>query len=412
MKQIDFVGLFDREKEKQELLDFLSKFDVNNKQQHKGIYILGAPGCGKTEFVRTIINKDDYDLIYYDANDTRTKTAIPEIIGNRSSNMNVLGLFYRKKRLLVTVMDEMDYMSSGDKGGIKELIKYVRPKKTKKQMLEPQTGSPIIFIGSNNNDKKVKELINVCRVIELKKPSNEQMNNYARVLFPDLKNEDYYGRLVEYADGNMRKYNIIRDIYNREPGSFNAIMECLLYKCNFNIYTKSIVNTLFKEYVPISDYSKYVRETDRTTLGLLWHENVGSIVNNPDNIELYKKMLDNLCASDYIDRVIFQNQVWELSELNSFIKIFYNNFLLHEEVNNVKPPSEIIFTKVLTKYSSEYNNYCFLQQLEQKMFCEKNDMLHQFMNKTDEELSDLFYLTDLDVERMKRFIKNGEFTCA
>jgi hypothetical protein len=46
------------------------------------------------------------------------------------------------------------------------------------------------------------------------------------------------------------------------------------------------------------------------------------------------------------------------------------------------------------------------------MFCEKNDMLHQFMNKTDEELSDLFYLTDLDVERMKRFIKNGEFTCA
>ena len=78
-------------------------------------------------------------------------------------------------------MDEMDYMSSGDKGGIKELIKYVRPKKTKKQMLEPQTGSPIIFIGSNNNDKKVKELINVCRVIELKKPSNDQMNNYARV---------------------------------------------------------------------------------------------------------------------------------------------------------------------------------------------------------------------------------------
>ena len=121
--------------------------------------------------------------------------------------------------------------------------------------------------------------------------------------------------------------------------------------------------------------------------------------------------MDNLCISDYIDRVIFQNQIWELSELNSFIKTFFNNYLLHQSLKTINIPSEIIFTKVLTKYSTEYNNYCFLQQLEQKMFCSKNNILHKFMDKNDEELKEEYYLTSLDVDRMKRFIKNGTFIC-
>ena len=168
------------------------------------------------------------------------------------------------------------------------------------------------------------------------------------------------------------------------------------------------MNELYKKYVPISEYSHIVKETDRTTLGLLWHENISGIIT--ENNTLYKKILDNLCLSDYIDRIIFQNQIWELSELNSYIKTFYNNYLLHTGLKKITPPSEIIFTKVLTKYSTEYNNYCFLQQIEQKMFCEKDKILHLFMKRTDEELSNLFYLSQLDVDRMKRFINNGEFT--
>ena len=410
MKQIDFVDLFDRGEEKQQLLEFIASFSVDNLQQNKGIYILGSPGSGKTKFVDSVIDNNNYDIIYYDANDTRTKTAIPEIIGNRSSNMNVLGLFYKQKRLLVTVMDEMDYMSSGDKGGIKELIKYVRPKKTKKQLSEPQTSTPIIFIGSNNNDKKIKELINVCKVIQLKTPTDSQIKKFIQYKISGLT-DDIYNNLVTYAGGNLRKIDVISNIYNKDPTNFQNILACILHKCNYNLYTKSVVNSLYQKYIPISQYSEFVRETDRTTLGLLWHENLTSIINNKKYTELYKNILNNLCISDYIDRIIFQNQIWELSELNSYIKTFYNNYLLHQNIDKINVPNEIIFTKVLTKYSTEYNNYCFLQQLEQKMFCDKNKILHLFISKTEEELISMFYLNDLDIDRMKRFIKNGEFTC-
>ena len=409
MKQIDFVDLFDRSRQKYEFLEFLSSFDVSNVNQQKALYLIGPPGSG-SRIYKTIIDPERYDIIYYDANDVRTKTAIPNIIGNKSSNMNVLGLFYKKKKHLITVMDEMDYMSSGDKGGIKELIKYVRPKKTKKQLTEPQTSSPIIFIGSNNNDKKIKELINVCKFIQIDKPTNTQVRKYIKFMLPELNNETLYNELVNYADSNLTKLKIIFDIYKKNPNNFNILIKHILYKSSNGLYTKSVVSSLFSKYVCINDYSQIVRETDRTTLGLLWHENVGSIITS-NKLALYKKILDNLCISDYIDRVIFQNQIWELSELNSFIKTFFNNYLLHQSLKTINIPSEIIFTKVLTKYSTEYNNYCFLQQLEQKMFCSKNNILHKFMDKNDEELKEEYYLTSLDVDRMKRFIKNGTFIC-
>ena len=57
---------------------------------------------------------------------------------------------------IVIVMDEIDGMNNGDKGGINQLIKLIRPKKTKKQKMEDITLNPIICIGNYHVDKKNK----------------------------------------------------------------------------------------------------------------------------------------------------------------------------------------------------------------------------------------------------------------
>ena len=72
-------------------------------------------------------------------------------------------------------MDEIDGMNSGDKGGLNALIKLIRQKKTKKQKQENTTLNPIICIGNYNIDKKIKELMKVCNVFELKTPTQPQM---------------------------------------------------------------------------------------------------------------------------------------------------------------------------------------------------------------------------------------------
>ena len=83
----------------------------------------------------------------------------------------------RKKKKIAIIMDEIDGMNNGDKGGISSLIKMIRQKKTKKQRLEHQTLNPVICIGNYYMDKKIRELMKVCNVYELQKPTDVQITH-------------------------------------------------------------------------------------------------------------------------------------------------------------------------------------------------------------------------------------------
>ena len=55
-----------------------------------------------------------------------------------------------------------------------------------------------------------------------------------------------------------------------------------------------------------------MNETDRTSVGLLYHENIIDQLEDydkSDSIVFYSKVLDNICFSDYIDRITFQKQI-------------------------------------------------------------------------------------------------------
>ena len=351
MKQIDFFDLFNRNEEKNQLITFLNNFNNNDLSKTKGLYILGPVGCGKTEFAKSIIREMDYDVVSYDASNSRTKNIIGSIMGPKLSNLNVIDMFSKKKRKIAIIMDEMDYMNVGDKGGIKEMIKYTRAKKTRKQMNEPITTSPIIYIGTNDNDKKIRELINVCEVIRIGSPSEDAIRKYINLTIPSIKNNELINKLCYYSSGNLHKLQQFINFSKNKKNCNEEIeffINSITHKYNESMYTKSIVKELYKRYIPISEYTEIVKETDRTTLGLLWHENLSSVVNfskNNEDLSLYNTLLKNLCISDYNDRIIFQNQIWQLSEQNSFIKIFYNNFLLHSLKKILKSPMKLFLQK-------------------------------------------------------------------
>ena len=122
-----------------------------------------------------------------------------------------------------------------------------------------------------------------------------------------------------------------------------------------------------------------MNETDRTIVALLWHENIIDMLENTDinkSMPFYLKILNNICYADYIDRVTFQNQIWQFNEMSSLIKTFYNNKIFHDHTKNyeLKPLNEVRFTKVLTKYSTEYNNSLFIHSMCQQVGMDKKDM--------------------------------------
>ena len=174
MEKLNFNKLLKREKIAADINDFLVNFEKNKKNLsiERGIYIYGEPGIGKTDFIYNILHESGYDIIKYNAGDIRNKSIIDTITQNYMPDKNVLSLFKKKHKPLAIIMDEIDGMNNGDKGGINSLIKIIRPKKTKKQKLEEISFIPIICIGNNYIDKKINKLIKICKVIVLEKPLN------------------------------------------------------------------------------------------------------------------------------------------------------------------------------------------------------------------------------------------------
>ncbi len=420
MDLLDLNKILDREEIKNKIGNILINFSKNKKNllEKRGIYIYGAAGCGKTSFVKKLLKEFDYDIIHYDAGDIRNKSIIDTITKDNMSDKNILSLFTKKIQPIAIVMDEIDGMNNGDKGGINSLIKLMRPKKTKKQKKEDITYNPIICIGNYYMDKKIKELMKVCTHIELKPPTEEQMFTIISEIMPSLDNT-FKNNIVHFLNGDLRKLKEIYDIYLNKPEIINNnIIKNIFKKKEYNENTKEITKTLLCKPRMIKDHLTTMNETDRTIVGLLWHENIIDHLEKTDkniSVPFYNSVLNNICFADYIDRIIFQNQIWQLNEMSSLIKIFYSNNMFHEwkKNNNIENvnTNNIRFTKVLTKYSTEYNNSTFIQNLCQELSMDKKDMLSFFLNLkkkySEEELCKLleqYEIGKLDIARIYRYI--------
>ena len=414
----------------------------------RGIYLYGNPGVGKTEFVVQLLKSLNYDMVKYDAGDIRNKSIIDLITKHNMSEHSVLSMFQRKPKRIAIVMDEIDGMNNGDKGGINALIKLMRPKKTKKQRLEDVTMNPIICIGNYHMDKKIRELMKVCVTFEIKMPTLDQVGV---ILKSVLHSQDptLHKNVARFIQGDLRKISIISGILNNGSGSgpgsgpgsgsgsdchANALIQTIFQPKTSNEDSKTIVKKIINAPCKLTEHSALMNETDRTIVGLLWHENVVDVLAKlpcqRDAFTFYKDALDNICFADYIDRITFQKQIWQFNEMSSLIKTFHNNKMYHERFLN-RPkfnPPEVRFTKVLTKYSTEYNNSLFIQMMCQKFGMDKKDLFAFFLNafamknegnsKNDtnnvnannvndaqmEDIIEEFEITKLDIQRMQRYL--------
>ena len=330
---INFDKILNRENIKEQIKDFLHNFEKNKSDItiQRGIYIYGNSGSGKTHFIEDILKSINYDIILYNASDIRNKNIIDNITQNNMSNQNVVSLFQGKKKNIAIVMDEIDGMNSGDKGGINTLIKIIRPKKTKKQKLEEISSVPIICIGNNQTDKKIKELMKNCLSIELKSPTTNQIKNILMLTFTELKSnkrKKLLSTFINYIDCDMRKFNTVKNIYGKNTDTTNIINETIILKY-FESKTltndvKEITNNIITNNYSIDDHNTILGETERTTVALIWHENIVDYLpkSKSNAINIYLKVLDNICFSDYIDRITFQKQIWQFNEMSSLIKTF------------------------------------------------------------------------------------------
>jgi DNA polymerase III delta prime subunit len=439
-----------------QIKSILKNFEMNKTDLlfKKGIYIYGDPGIGKTQFVTNILKELNYDIITYNAGDVRNKSIIETITKHNMSDKSIMCLFHKKIQKKAIIMDEIDGMNNGDKGGINALIKLIRPKKTKRQKSEDTTLIPVICIGNYHIDKKINELMKVCNIFELNKPTNMQIETICNNIMPNLE-EKLKNKLITYIEGDLRKLYNLHSIYSKNNNLLNEYIIDNIFKLkSYNEDTKCITNNLLNNNFLLNEHLSVMNETDRTIVALLWHENVIDRLEKYDineTLETYLNILNNICFADYIDRITFQKQIWIFNEMSSLIKTFHSNRIYHnfidgrnlinkgncettKKISNVqnknkkvnkksvedkqviKMDHNIRFTKVLTKYSTEYNNYNFIQNLCQQLGMDKKDLFAFFISLKNKynndndgliELMNLFEnyeINKLDIQRMYRYL--------
>tara|TARA_B100001758_G_C18416996_1_gene621068 strand:- start:22854 stop:24122 length:1269 start_codon:yes stop_codon:yes gene_type:complete len=412
MNSITLNNILQRNELKNTIIEFINGFydNTDDLTRYRGMYIYGETGIGKTRFIKDILV--DYDVIYYDAGNIRNKSVINNITKHNMSNNNVLSLFHSKKKKIVIVMDEIENMNQGDKGGINLLLKMIRSKKTKKQRTEEISSIPIICLGTYQNDKKMNELKKICLTCVIKSPTKPQIQELIKLYFPKLNNSIKIKLLNKIV--NLNQLQMYIQMYHSNISFIDVIINNdMTLNDIVNTDTKIMTQKLLSNRQTILSHSS-INETDRTIIALLLHENIIDLFDKHkivDTMPLYLKILENICFADYVDRITFQRQIWQFNEMSSLLKNIYTSYLLNEYQTKLK---DIRFTKILTKYSTEYNNKLFIQNLTQALMMDKKDLICYIYNllhtenRNDENILleiENINVSKLDINRIIRYIE-------
>jgi hypothetical protein len=379
--------------------NYIKNLDKTNSPKY--LYVYGDIGIGKTTIIKSILNSLKYNINYIDCN--QNKLSVDELI-NMTNHSDVYSMFFNNKQNNALIVDNINYYSYSDKSYFTNLIKLLKKKTTHKSI-------PFIFINTLQEEKKFAELYKISTLLKINPPSNRQLKNILLKLYPsifELENSEHIiNNILDYLDNKFYKLINIDYFYcnNIIELKFNSVINTGVTNVSSGIINSGIINNsniklltknLLEHRFNLNDLD-IINYSDRTSLSLLLHENIIKLFNTNlscDNLKIYKKILQNFAFCDCIDKNIFLYQIWQLNDITYIIKIFYNNFILYQS-NLLKhiDQKDIIFTKILTKYSSEYNNFNFIFSNTQ-LYCtnKKNLLLYMFVSdKYDETHIKLVY---------------------
>ncbi|KAL5782988.1 hypothetical protein ACOSP7_008017 [Xanthoceras sorbifolium] len=179
----------------------------NDSSAKKAVLLSGAPGMGKTTSAKLVSQMLGFQAVEVNASDSRGKADAKISKGIGGSNANSIKELVSNEALCanfdrpkhpktVLIMDEVDGMSAGDRGGVADLIASIKISKI-----------PIICICNDRYSQKLKSLVNYCLLLSFRKPTKQQM---AKRLMQIANaeglqiNEIALEELAERVNGDMR----------------------------------------------------------------------------------------------------------------------------------------------------------------------------------------------------------------
>ena len=173
---------------------------------YRTVMIHGNPGVGKTTAAHLVARLEGYDVVESNASDTRSKKLVETGLKGVLDTTSLLGYFAADgqqaettKRRLVLIMDEVDGMSAGDRGGVGAMASVCK-----------KTNIPIILICNERKLPKMRPFDIVTYDLPFRKPTTDQVRSrIMTILFREGINKlipaNVVNALIEGSGADIRR---------------------------------------------------------------------------------------------------------------------------------------------------------------------------------------------------------------
>ena len=340
-------------------------------------FLYGPSGIGKTTLARTILHHCNFHVYELNAgaihSKKRIEDALTKIMGNQS-----VSIMRHCHQTIGILMDEVDGMSCGDKGGLHELFHIVQEQQQHGALIQP-----VICIGNRPYDKKLPDT--VYQEYPMRRPSEQEIVKRLRYICDceNVKIDDIALLLVaKYGAQDVRRtIHFLQELVfffgndNEREISIEDVetVKEVTTKTRIDRNLFHITSDVFAcEHTAMELYDLYA--TDKNLVPLMIHENAPTQMQQKDLpadqwMAVYTDLLQQYSISD----ALANSGCWELGYAHATLCCGWTNERVGRYPSKSSAPKKIQFTNTLTKSATQTNTYTVLARLSTLLDIHLND---------------------------------------
>lgn len=312
-------------------------------RNESAVLLLGNPGVGKTTLAHRIFKESSLKTIEFNASHTRSgasfrKTILPLLKEGGILQMMENGV----KGGIGILLDEIDGLSNGERGGLQELLTYLKSPECK-------SGRPLILISNTLDSRVLQQIAKLCLTFQVNPPTKESIFKWLGQFPP----ENYKGdlRLLQRQIQGLEQVEEEIEI----PDGVVPVAWWALWEA----------------WDPLVDLD--IENNEGNLASLITLENIperiqASLGNTHEAWKQYNSFFEAYYLSDEGDFWAFFYQCWNILPLSLQLKLKNISIRLSNELpiqkdGKVLTHDEMRYTPVLTKQSAMFNAWKLLCEI-------------------------------------------------